>query len=145
MAGAIFSLDGLRGLQDVFGQIPGLIQKPLQRLERDTAFAIRARAQGLAPRDRGDLVNAISAQPSGRSWIVGLLDVTIPSRGGKNSAHLNPSVYGVWYEFGFVSRTIARHPFMKPAAQAEDAAFARGVDQLAREIERAAGQAGGGR
>lgn len=141
---ALFALDGLKRLQDVFSQIPSVIQKPLHRLERDTALSIRARAQAGAPRDRGDLVNAISAQPSGQSWIVGLLDTTIASRGGRNSAHLHPSVYGVWYEFGFVTRKINKHSFMRPAAEAEQPKFEAGVDALAREIEQAAGRLGGG-
>ena len=144
MAGALFTLDGLNRLTDVLGQIPALIQKPLQRLERDTAFSIQAKARAGAPRDRGDLANAINAQQSGQSWIVGLVDASIPSRGGRNSAHLNPSVYGVWYEFGFTHRKIARHAFMLPAAQAAQPEFEAGVDQLARDIEQAANQAGGG-
>ncbi len=137
--GVIFSLDGVNQLRDVFKQIPDLIQKPLNDLERKTAYAIQARARGLAPRDQGDLINAISAQQKGKTWVVGLLDVSIPSRGG-NSAHQHPSVYGVWYEFGFTTRKIARHSFMNPAAEAELPHWETGLDALARQIEDAVGR-----
>jgi hypothetical protein len=142
-SGVVFNLDGIKALKDVFGQIPGVIQQPLQNLERTTAYAVKARAQGFAPRDKGDLINAISAQKSGQSWIVGLLDVSLPSRGG-NTAHQHPSVYGVWYEYGFTHRKIARHSFMRPAAEATTPEWLAGVDRLWREIENAAAALGGG-
>jgi hypothetical protein len=49
-------------------------------------------------------------------------DKRVASRGGSNPAHLNPGVYGVWYEYGFVTRNIQARPFMRPAAQSEEMA-----------------------
>ncbi len=137
--GVVFTLDGINRLRDVFKQIPDVIQKPLDALEQRTAFAVKARARGFAPRDQGDLINAIEAQRSGKSWIVGLLDVSLPSRGG-NTAHQHPSVYGVWFEKGFTHRKIARHSFMEPARNAEEPHWESGLDQLARQIEDAVGR-----
>ncbi len=110
-------------------------------LERKTAYAVKSRAQSYAPRDQGDLVNAIAAQQRGKTWVVGVLDVSLPSRGG-NTAHQHPSVYGVWYEFGFTTRKIARHAFMGPASDAEAPHWESGLNALAREIESAASRGG---
>ncbi len=131
----IFTLGGVNQLRDVFKQIPEIIKAPLERLKQKTAFAVKNRAQALAPRAEGDLVNAIAAQKKGNTWIVGLLDVSLPSRGG-NSAHQHPSVYGVWYEYGFKHRQIARHSFMRPAAESAELDWQVGIQDLAAEIER---------
>ena len=140
--GAIFTLGGVNQLKDVFGQIPEIIKGPLEKLKQKTAFAIKNRAQALAPRDKGDLVDAISAQKKGNTWIVGLLDVSLPSRGG-NSAHQHPSVYGVWFEYGFKTRRIERHSFMRPAAESAELDWQVGVSDLAHEIEQAMSGRGG--
>ncbi len=137
--GVVFTMDGVDRLRDMFKQIPEAIQRPLGVLERNTAFAVKARAQALAPKDQGDLVNAIAAQQKGKTWVVGVIDVSLPSRGG-NSAHQNPSVYGTWYEFGFTTRKIARHPFMHPAADETLPYWERGLEALAREIENIMGR-----
>ena len=118
----LFSLQGVRGIQDLVERASKQTKTELEKACRNTAQAVAARAKHAAPRDRGDLAGSIAIDGKGTSWRVGLIDRRIPSRGGNNSAHLNPSVYGVWYEFGFTSRNIARREFMYPAAEAEAAA-----------------------
>lgn len=114
------SLDALR--DDLRAELSGVMQR--------TATKIRDTAAGRAPHRTGDLARAIQAQGSGLSWRVGLVDETISSRGGRNTAHLNPSVYGVWYEFGFKTRNIASHPFMGISADEAEAGYDAAVDAV---------------
>src|SRR5262245_42331983 len=119
MARATFELVGLPTfLRDVEGLSPEM-RRRIAPVVRDSALFIQARARASAPVDRGDLRRAIEARGKDLTWRVGIVDIDIPSRGGRNSAHRNPSVYGVWYEFGFVHRLIKAHPFMGPAVRAE--------------------------
>ena len=129
MAKATFEIVGLAGfVKDLQALMPETRQR-LTPVVRDAALSIQRHAQGLAPRDRGDLARAIQVRGKELSWRVGLVDQDIPSRGGRNRAHRNPSVYGVWYEFGFVTRRIARRAFMGPAVDAEDAVFEQRLKQ----------------
>lgn len=118
----LISLQGVRGIQDLVERATTETKRGLERACRTTAQAVAARAKQGAPKDRGDLAASIATEGKGTSFRVGVVDRSIPSRGGSNSAHLNPSVYGVWYEFGFVTRKIASRPFMYPAAEAEQGA-----------------------
>src|ERR1051325_1755062 len=117
--GASFQLTGLRGFEAGLEKASAELRTLVGNANRDTAYAIQARAHALAPKDRGDLGRAIAVQGKGMNWRVWLLHLTLSGRGGRNRAHLNPSVYGVWYEYGFVTRKIAAHPFMRPAVDAE--------------------------
>lgn len=114
-----FQLVGARDLEAKLERASLEVRRRCERICQDTALRIKNRAQSLAPRDKGDLVRAIAAQGRGLNWRVGILDVRIPSRGGQSS-HQHPWVYGVWYEYGFVTRNIPAHPFMRPAADAEE-------------------------
>lgn len=116
---ALISLQGVRGIQDLVERATTETKRGLERACRATANAVAARAKQGAPKDRDDLAASIVTDGKGTAFRVGLVDRNIPSRGGNNAAHLNPSVYGVWYEFGFNTRKIARHEFMYPAAEAE--------------------------
>jgi hypothetical protein len=110
-------------LRDFEARLERASQEERKRVEKasmTTAYNVKTRAVLGAPKDKGDLANNIAVQGKGLNWRVGVLDVSIPSRGGSNSAHLHPWVYGIWYEFGFTSRKIARHAFMQPAADAEE-------------------------
>lgn len=118
---AEFQIVGVRGFEQALERASEEVRRRCARVVQDTAFRVKHRAQALAPKDRGDLARNIAAQGKGLNWRVGILDVTLPSRGGANSAHLNPWVYGVWYEYGFVTRNISAQPFMRPAAEAEAA------------------------
>jgi hypothetical protein len=140
MAGVTFELRGLRDLQGVLERASEVVRTSIARVNQDTAFAIQRLARGYAPRDRGDLINSIAVQGRDLTWRVGVLDVSIPSRGGRNAAHLNPSVYGVWYEYGFVHRKIQKRPFMGPAVDAERPRYDARIAQAAVEIERQAGR-----
>lgn len=115
MAKATYELTGLDAfIKDVEGLSPKLRAACEPVVER-TARRLEVTAQGFAPRREGDLASAIEAQGRGLSWRVGIVDRDIPARGGTNTAHRNPSVYGVWYEVGFLHRRITKHPFMGPA------------------------------
>ena len=116
-----FELVGLRGFEAVLERASDEVRRQCARVCQDTAFRVMHRAKALAPKDKGDLVRNISAQGKGLNWRVGILDVSLPSRGGSNTAHQNPWVYGSWYEYGFVTRKIQARPFMRPAAEAEEA------------------------
>jgi hypothetical protein len=133
--GVSFELTGVRGLEAALEKMSAAARAQVGRLNRDTAFAIQTRARANAPRDRGDLIAAIAVQGKDLNWRVGVLDVRLPTRGGDNSAHLNPYVYGVWYEYGFVTRRIERHPFMGPAVASEEQRHLERVAQAARNIE----------
>lgn len=123
----LISLQGVRGIQDLVERATTQTKTELEKACRNTAQAVAARAKQAAPKDRGDLAASIATDGKGTSWRVGLIDRRIPSRGGDNSAHLNPSVYGVWYELGFTSRKIERHEFMSPSAEAEADAHERRI------------------
>lgn len=114
-----FELVGMRGFEQALERASADVRRQCERVCQDTAFRVKHRAQALAPKDRGDLARNISVQGKGLSWRVGILDVSLPSRGGRNTAHQNPWVYGTWYEYGFVTRKIQARPFMRPAAEAE--------------------------
>ncbi len=123
MAKATFEIVGLPNfLRDIDALTPEL-RATLAPVVRQSAERIQRQAQAFAPRETGDLARAIQTRGRDLSWRVGLVDEDLPSRGGTNRAHRNPSVYGVWYEFGFVTRRILRRPFMGPAAEAEEAVF----------------------
>jgi bacteriophage HK97-gp10 putative tail-component len=105
------------------------IRDRVGKASQQTAINVKNRAVLGAPRDKGDLANNIAVQGKGLNWRVGVLDVSLPSRGGNNSAHQHPWVYGIWYEFGFTTRNIRRHAFMEPAATAEESAHIQRVSE----------------
>lgn len=128
--GVTFDVLGIRDLGIDLDGVSDDIRTGLADVFRGSATSVRDHAAFLAPRDRGDLANAIQAQGKGLSWRVGVVDERIESRGGKNSAHLNPSVYGPWYENGFISRHIRRQRFMGPAVEHQEPLFNAGVDRV---------------
>jgi len=121
MARASFNLVGLPTFIKDLEALSAAQRQKLEPAVRESAYRVQAQAQANAPRDRGDLARSIQARGKGLTWRVGLVDQDIPSRGGRNRAHRNPSVYGVWYEFGFVHRKIRKQPFMGPAVNSEEA------------------------
>lgn len=120
MAGASFEMIGIPGLQQSLDALRDDVRARLADALEDTAHAIQATAKTLVPIDKGDLARAIQISGKGLSWRVGLEDSRIPGRGGTNSAHLNPWVYGIWYEIGFLTRNIQAQPFMQPARDREE-------------------------
>ena len=128
--GVSFELTGFVGLKAALDHAGADIRAAVGRVNQDTAFAIMNRARANAPRNRGDLIAAISVAGKNLTWRVGILDVTLSSRGGRNSAHLHPSVYGRFIEYGTVNYT--RHPFMGPAVDAERGRYDERVAEAAR-------------
>lgn len=115
-----FELVGARNFEALLDRASLEVHRQVERVCQETAFRIVQRAKSLAPRDQGHLQSVIAAKGKGTSWRVGLLDTRFPSRGG-SSSHQHPWVYGVWYEYGFVTRNIPRRPFIRPAAESEEA------------------------
>ena len=116
---AIFTVTGVNGLQDALERGGDNIKTRVGRASEQTARQVQRGARVRAPRDKGDLIRAIQVAGKGLSWRVGIDNVTLALRGG-SSAHQNPSIYGVWYELGFVTRNIDAQPYMKPAAEDEE-------------------------
>lgn len=132
MAKASFELVGLSSfVRDIQALTPEIRDRVAPVVER-TARQIERDAQARAPRDRGDLARAIQARGRDLSWRVGVVDQDLPARGGRNAAHRNPSVYAVWYEYGFVTRRILAHPFMGPARDAAEVTY---ESELARAVD----------
>ena len=122
MARSTLAVIGAIGVGRDLAALRDDVRQGLESLVAQSAVRVQQRAQARAPRDRGDLIRAIEARGRGLSWRVGITDASIPSRGGDHS-HQNPYVYGVWYELGFQTRGIPAHPYMRPAADAEEPIF----------------------
>lgn len=111
------------GLGGFVGDLNTLRTSVRTRLEdalAKSAEAVKFGAIVRVPRDQGDLANAIAVGGKGVNRSVGIDDKSVPQRGGRNSAHLNPWVYGLWVEIGLRNRRMAPRPFMGPAADAEE-------------------------
>lgn len=119
MPKASFTLDGIQGLTAELESYDVQVRTRVALATQITRENVVARAQANAPKDKGDLTRSIQGRGTRSVQLVGLVDEDLSSRGGKNSAHRNPSVYGPWYEFGFKTRRISAHPFMGPAVDAE--------------------------
>jgi hypothetical protein len=128
MAGARFELIGIPGLTRALESLRDDVIAELADAVEDTAYAVQATAKTLVPRDRGDLARAIQLSGKGVIWRVGLADTHVPSRGG-GAAHQHPWVYGIWYEYGFLTRNIPAQPFMQPAREREEPKHATRVEQ----------------
>lgn len=133
---AIFTLDGVRGLKVALEKCGDSLKSRVSAANEETARAVQRAARSYAPRREGDLINAIKYEGKGLNWRVGVENVTLTRRGG-TSAHQNPSIYGVWYELGFLTRNIPSHPFMKPAADREERSH---VDRVSSAVDEALGE-----
>lgn len=136
MPRASFALQGFPGLQLALGELPKTVYANVGSACHQTALAVQQRARQLAPHDKGDLAAAIRVEGRSANWRVGLAGYDVLSRTGRNSAHRHPSVYGVWYEYGFTTRKILKHPFMGPASAAEEGPHEDRLRAAATRIER---------
>ena len=116
--GVLYEIPAARSFATELDKASKEIKALAAREVLETARLIARLAKAKAPFDKGDLRNAITFEAKGLNGKVGIDDRRIASRGGNNSAHLNPWVYGVWYEYGFVTRRISTQPYMRPAADA---------------------------
>lgn len=128
--GVSYEMTGQVGLKAALDNAAASVRAAVARVNQETAFAVMNRARANAPRNRGDLIAAISVSGKDLVWKVGILDVTLSSRGGRNSAHLHPSVYGRFIEYGTVN--YPAHPFMGPAVDAERGRYETRLDAAAR-------------
>jgi len=124
--GVVWAISGLTGLEAALERASHAVRGQVGRANRDTAYAIHARARASVRKVRGDLAANISVQGKGLNWRVGVLDVTLPSRGGGSTNpvfHQTPWIYGQAVEGLLViehgNEGFTAHPFMRPAADAE--------------------------
>lgn len=118
---ASYELKGVRGLQLALENASEQMTKRVSTAMERTAKLVQAEARRLVPKDEHDLERAIQIAGKKLSWRVGLDDAPVTSRGG-SSAHQHPSVYGIWYEFGFTKKNIDAKPYMGPASQSQERA-----------------------
>lgn len=120
-AGASFEMLGLGGFLADVDALRDDVRATLEGAVDTTTRNVQRRARSHVPRDRGDLANAIQTAGRGLSRSVGLADASVPSRGGRNSAHLNPWVYGLWVEIGLKHNpNYPKQPYMGPAVDQEE-------------------------
>jgi HK97 gp10 family phage protein len=132
-AGVIFQMQGLRDLTVALDRAGTIARREVGAYNRQTALTVKALAQARVPRRRGTLANNIAVEGKDLVWSVGLIDQRYEGRGGRNSAHLNPSVYGRFIEFG--TRNYPRHPFMRPAADEAQRRYPTGLQAIVSRIE----------
>lgn len=120
-SGTSYEILGIRGFEAALEKVSDAVRKRVGEANHATAWAIQAAARRNleSHRDKGDLIANIAVQGKGMNWRVGILEASIPSRGGDNSAHLNPWVYGLFLEFGF--KTFEGIRFMGRAVESEEA------------------------
>jgi hypothetical protein len=128
------TLIGLPEMQRKFREAPGVFLAELKVSNRTTAQLIKARARMAAAKVRRDLEQAIDIVATGREFKVGILDRDVPGRGGKNTAHRNPSVYGPWSEYGRPGQRAK--PFMRPSADGQRRDHGNRTIQAIRAAER---------
>ncbi len=129
---------GLDGAGAKFDSLPDVFQRRLlEALTESASYIARdaaARCPVGSPPDRhpGDLKRAIAFKVFNTRAIVGLvMDAFV--RGGKNSAHQHPAVYGRFVEFG--THNMAAKPFMRPAAEVGRVVFPSSVAKAAKAAE----------
>lgn len=136
--GVSYTMTGLRDLTAVLERAGAEVRAAVARVNRETAYAIKGSARRYAPRDRGDLINAIAVSGKDLNWRVGISDITLTFR-GRNTAHQHPSVYGRFIEYGTIN--YPRHPFMRPAVDGEQSRYEERLNAAARGLETTLGRA----
>lgn len=131
--GVSFELLGVADLKVSLDALRDDVRLRLEDAIDDSAHAIQTRAKTKVPIDKGDLARAIQLAGKGLARLIGLEDRSVPSRGGTNSAHLNPWVYGQFVEFGLRNRNMPAQPFMGPAVDEEEAAHYQRVTDAVNE------------
>jgi HK97 gp10 family phage protein len=128
-----WKLDGVPGLISVLNLAGQTARAEVGAHNQQTARALQVLARSKVRRDRGDLAAAIAVAGGGLTWRVGLEDKSVGSRGGRNSAHLNPSVYGVFVEYG--TKRMPASPFMRPAVDQIQGRHSSGLAAVVDRIE----------
>ncbi len=113
-----WALTGIRGFEAALEKAGADITAKAADACQVTAFAVAQRAKAGVPVDQGDLKKFIAAQGRGLNWRVGILGGPAPGRHGSPS-HTHPSVYGVWYEYGFKTKHIDTYSYMRTSRDAE--------------------------
>lgn len=134
------AIEGLDGLRRALRAVPKIARKELATMLIHSTSAIYVRALANAPRDRGDLIDAIGETGAGLRRRVGIKREAITGRGGSR-AHQDPAIYAVYQERGTAKQS--PRPFMRPAADEETARFPGRVRGVAQFLELRAARAGG--
>ena len=100
-------LEGVEKLRAALGRGPGIAQQHLARTVAKSTTTVRDRARAFAPRRTGALANSIEASIAGTR---GRVEITG-----------TPASYGGLVEYGTVLQSA--RPFMRPAAESQEAAF----------------------
>ena len=112
-------VEGVELWRQAVKAIPQVVRKQLAIAVHETVQMVRQSAMSRAPSDRGDLrANVvITGRPTSLTQRVGPRDVDLPSRGGKNSFHRNPGVYGI-QGVEYATKHTRAQPWLKPALEA---------------------------
>lgn len=140
-------IGGVKGgivLEDVGGsfarflkETPRLARAYIHDAVEKTAFSLAGRIRHLAPvgPDAPHIKEAVTYQRRGQSALVGYLDATQPAAPGSNASIADVALYNEYKPNS--------QPFMRPAAEAEDADFRKRVTQAIQRMERDLSGGGG--
>lgn len=117
------TVEGTADVRRAFKRATPACRRLLERAFSRSATAIRAGAQSRVPVVTGALRDSIAIAGKEVSWRVG-----IEGRGRTGT----PSAYGPVIEYGDSHRPA--RPFMRPAAQGEEAAIGGRIDAVARDL-----------
>jgi hypothetical protein len=132
--GVAFELNGIRGLEQALDLVSASVRADVSEACADTAAAVQQRAKVhlFQHRDRGDLLRAVGLSGRGLRYRVGIEDGSVPSRGGRNTAHLNPWVYAQFLHYGTRHPSRPAFPFMEMAASAEQSPHQQRIERALR-------------
>jgi hypothetical protein len=122
-----YEITGIRALELRLDRVAASERVAVGEACAETAIGVEQRAKThlLQHRDRGDLIRAVGRSGRGLRYRVGIEDGAVPARGGTNTAHLNPWVYGRFLHYGTRHPVRDAFPFMEMAAAAEQAPHER--------------------
>jgi HK97 gp10 family phage protein len=116
--------------------IPGVLRQELAKAVHETVQMVRQSAIARAPRDRGDLKANIVliGKSTALTQRVGVRDIDIAARGGKNTFHRNPGVYGaIAVEHG--TKYMRAQAFLLPALTAAQPWYLAALERRRATIE----------
>lgn len=127
--GVIFEIQGLPGFKAALERAADQLRANVAAAMQETAVAVRGHARELVDVEEGDLREHIVAEGKNLNWRVGIDDgvVTTRRQSGRDRIHQRPFIYGAILERG--NRNQNAKPFMRPAADAEEARFLARIEQ----------------
>jgi HK97 gp10 family phage protein len=120
------TLTGMEPLQRAIRDAPEAVRRLTSGVVARTTFSTAQRARAGAPRETGALRAAIEAKSRGLS---GRVDIAAGEFYGRR-----PEIYWFFVEYG--TETVPARPFLRPAAEAESAAFLDEIRRVGKTLER---------